>query len=106
MRRLAILAALAITLSACMTAVTPAGAQIEIVTAARKEQCTSLGIVAATEAMGNSMTGDAMSAMNKVRNRAAAQGGNAMFIISSTSTIYATTVTAEALKCPPRTVNQ
>jgi len=86
----------------CSTALTPTGAQIEIATEARKAQCTSLGIVTASEMMGNTMAGDAESAMNKVRNSVAAKGGNAMFLLSTTSTKDGTTVTAEALQCPPR----
>ena len=37
--------------------------------------------------------------MNKARNAVAEAGGNAMRIISADSNEYATTVTAEALKC-------
>lgn len=88
-------------LTGCSTTLTPGGGNVEIVTEARKAQCTSLGIVTGSEMMGNTMAGDAESAMNKVRNRVAAKGGNGMFVISSTSTEAGTTVTAEALKCPP-----
>jgi hypothetical protein len=90
-------------LTACATApLTPAGARIEIATEARKAQCTSLGIVSDSEMWASSMGADAESAMNKVRNSVAAKGGNAMFIISTTSTHDGTGVTAEALQCPPK----
>jgi len=89
--------------TACATApLTPTGARVEIATEARKAQCTSLGIVTDSEMMSITMGADAESAMNKVRNSVAAKGGNAMFIISTTSTKDGTAVTAEALQCPPR----
>ena len=49
--------------------------------------------------MGSDYGADAQSAMNKARTAVAEAGGNAMHIISTDSNEYATTVTAEALKC-------
>jgi PBP1b-binding outer membrane lipoprotein LpoB len=90
----------ALLLSACMASLTPQGAMVQPVTDAQKERaCEFVTIVTASESMGSSTAADAQSAMNKIRNAVAKEGGNGMRIISTTTNEFATTVTAEALKC-------
>ena len=95
---IAVLAALGVT--ACMATLTPQGAQVRPVTAAQKDrECRFVAVVTAEESMGASTAGDAESAMNKARNKVAAAGGNAMLVISVSTTAASTTVVAEALRC-------
>jgi len=92
------LASLGVT--ACMATLTPQGAQVRPVTAAQKDRdCRFVSVVTAEESMGASTAGDAESAMNKARNKVAAAGGNAMLVISVSTTDASTTVVAEALTC-------
>jgi hypothetical protein len=87
-------------LAGCAAGLSQQGATVQPVTATQKEQhCQFLAIVAAEESMGWGRGGDAKGAMNKVRNQVAQAGGNAMHIISTTSTDASTTVVAEALRC-------
>lgn len=83
-----------------MATLTPQGALVQSVTDAQRERaCDFLTIVTAAESNGLSTADDAQSAMNKIRNSVAEIGGNAMRILSTTTTQEATTVTAEALNC-------
>jgi hypothetical protein len=95
---IALLAAFGAT--ACMATLTPQGSQVRPVTAAQKDRdCRFVSVVTAEESMGSSTAGDAESAMNKTRNKVAAAGGNAMLVISVSTTSASTTVVAEALSC-------
>lgn len=86
--------------AACMATLTPQGAQVRPVTAAQKDRsCRFIAVVTAEESMGSSTAGDAESAMNKVRNKVADAGGNALLVISVSTTAASTTVVAEALSC-------
>ena len=83
-----------------MASLTPQGSAVRPVTAAQKDRdCQFVAVVAASESMGASTGGDAQSAMNKLRNKVAAAGGNAMLVISTNSDMFSSTVVAEALKC-------
>jgi len=99
-KRFLFLAAVATSNVGCMASLTPAGASVRPVTASQKDRdCDFITMVTASEEMGSSSGGDAQSALNKVRNKIAAAGGNAMLIVSTNTATYSTTVVAEALKC-------
>jgi hypothetical protein len=94
------LSLLTIILISCVTTLSSGGARIRTVTDDQKECCCEfITIVTASEEFGLNQGMDAESAMNKVRNKIALLGGNAMSIISINSTEWGTIVTAEALKC-------
>ena len=61
--------------------------------------CEYISIVTASEEFGITTGMEARSAMNKVRNKAAESGGNAIRIIDIDSGLWGSTVVAEALKC-------
>lgn len=91
----------------CSTALTQQGASVQPVTEKQKEEhCRFITIVTGEESMGMNRAGDAQSAMNKVRNKVASAGGNAMRIISTTTDNSSTTVVAEALSCSGLTSQQ
>lgn len=84
----------------CMATLTPQGQSVRVVTAAQKEaSCRYVGLVTASQSLGLTTGGDAQSALNGVRNRAAALGANAILIVSTDSDAIGTTVVAEALDC-------
>jgi len=90
----------------CSTQLTKEGSDIRIVSDAESSECSSLGVVKGVESMGINMKGDRDSAMNIARNIAGELGANAIKIISVDTTDERTVVTAEALKCPGRSVTE
>ena len=68
---------------------------IRPITNEQKQDARYLGIVTGSFSFGWSSAGDAEAAMNEVRNKAAELGGNAIYIVSSDSNPFTTTVVAE-----------
>ncbi len=100
MRSTASLCVLSFTLAGCMASLTPEGQSVRVVTAAEKDRsCRYLGMVTASESMGAHTAGDAESALNKARNKAARLGANAILLVSTSTNPFNTTVVAEALTC-------
>lgn len=89
--------AIAISMTGCATALTPAGSKITLATPSQKEKCRSLGVVVATQKIGQDK---AASAMNAALNMVAERGGDSLYVVSS-STDWAdgSSVVGEALKC-------
>ena len=87
-------------LVSCATTLTREGALIRPVTERQKECCCEyISLITASEEWGINQAADAESAINQSLNKAAALGGNAIYIITVSQSIWGTTVTAEALKC-------
>lgn len=91
-----ICAALAL-LAGCATTLTDAAQKVQIVTAAQKEKCQTIKLVTFNQRLGPDKPGNAMKA---ALNEAAAAGGNAFYVVS-TSTDWAegASVIGEALHC-------
>ena len=87
-------------LNSCAVNLSTAGKEIRIVSSDMKDCCCeSLGIVSGSWGMGMSQGMDAESSYNQVRNDVAKLGGNAFWVITSSTNEYASQVQAEALKC-------
>ena len=84
-------------LGGCATQLTTEGSSVRLVD--DKDTCEYRGIVAGSNAWGTSTADDAEGAMNDLRNRAAAIGANAVYIMNIDSDKDSTTVVAEALIC-------
>jgi hypothetical protein len=81
----------------CATQLTTEGSSVRLVD--DKDNCEYRGIVAGSNALGVSTADDAEGAMNDLRNKAAAIGANAVYIMNIDSDIDSTTAVAEALIC-------
>lgn len=87
-------------LTSCVTSLTPGGKSVEVVTDAQKERaCRSISVIAEGSTWAANDTRDAERAMNKVRNRAAELGGNAIRILKTETGPVTTIVTVEVLNC-------
>lgn len=91
-----ICAALA-TLAGCAIPLTPAAQKVQIVTAGQKEKCQTLKLVTFNQRLGPDKPGNAMKA---ALNEAAAAGGNAFYVVSTSSDwAEGASVVGEALRC-------
>jgi uncharacterized protein YbjQ (UPF0145 family) len=86
-------------LTGCVTALTTGGAQVRIVSEQERAACKFIGTVSGSMSLGARTAGDADSALNEARNKAANLGANAIRIINMDSNEYVSTATAEALRC-------
>jgi uncharacterized protein YbjQ (UPF0145 family) len=82
-------------LTGCATVGTEAGYAVRPITNEQKINAKYLGIVTGSFSFGWSTAEDADGALNEVRNKAAELGGNAIYIVSSDSDSFTTTVVAE-----------
>jgi hypothetical protein len=91
-----ICAALAL-LAGCATSLTDAGQKVQIVTAAQKEKCQTIKLVTFNQRLGPDKPGNAMKS---ALNEAAAAGGNAFYVVSTSSDwAEGASVVGEALRC-------
>lgn len=91
-----ICAALA-TLAGCATPLTDAAQKVQIVTAIQKEKCQTIKLVTFNQRLGPDKPGNAMkSALNET----AATGGNALYVVSTSSDwAEGASIVGEALRC-------
>jgi 2-phospho-L-lactate guanylyltransferase (CobY/MobA/RfbA family) len=84
-------------LAGCATSLTDAAGKVQIVTAAQKEKCQTMKLVTVNQRLGPDKPGNAMKS---ALNEAAAAGGNAFYVVS-TSLDWAegASVVGEALRC-------
>jgi len=86
-------------LAACAAELTASGQSVRQISLNKADTCDFLGPVNGSESMGIDEAMDMTSAFNKVRNAAAAMGGNS-FVVSSSNTSFASTVVqADVYKC-------
>lgn len=88
-----------ILLSACTTELTPEAAKVRRIPASLDGKCEFLGPVKGVEHFGMSVSEDAESALNQVRNAVASIGGNAFTLTSTASTLDGTIFLADAYLC-------
>ena len=81
----------------CATPLTDAAQKVQIVTAAQKEKCQAIKLVTFNQRLGPDKPGNAMkSALNET----AAVGGNAFYVVSTSSDwAEGASVVGEALRC-------
>ncbi|MDJ0938122.1 MAG: DUF4156 domain-containing protein [Woeseiaceae bacterium] len=96
MLRLSLFTAVVLT-AGCATQLTEEGSSVQLITDAA--ECESLGTVSASNTMAMTPSQDADGAMNRLRNKAAEMGANAVRIIDVSSAPEGTTAIAEALNC-------
>jgi hypothetical protein len=85
------------TLTGCATPLTPAAEKVQIATAAQKEKCQTIKLVTFNQRLGPNKPGNAMKA---ALNEAAAAGGNAFYVVSTSSDwAEGASVVGEALRC-------
>jgi uncharacterized protein YbjQ (UPF0145 family) len=84
-------------LTGCATALTPQGAAIVMVD--NQHDCSFIGSVTGSNAMGMGRAHDADGALNEMRNKASQMGANAVQVISITSNSNDTVAIGKALKC-------
>ncbi|MFS2015035.1 hypothetical protein ACEN88_00470 [Massilia sp. CT11-108] len=84
-------------LAGCATPLTDAAQKVQIVTAAQKEKCQTIKLVTFNQRLGPDKPGNAMkSALNET----AAAGGNAFYVVSTSSDwAEGASVVGEALRC-------
>lgn len=86
-------------LAACSTELSQEGRYVRQISLHKADTCKFLGPVTGSESMGIDEAMDTTSAFNKMRNAVAQNGGNA-FVVSSSSTTYASTVVqVDAYRC-------
>ncbi|WP_426117256.1 hypothetical protein [Massilia sp. PWRC2] len=84
-------------LTGCATSLTGAAEKVQIVTAAQKEKCKTVKLVTFNQRIGSDKPGNAMKS---ALNEAAAAGGNAFYVVSSSSDwAEGASVVGEALQC-------
>ena len=83
----------------CSIDITKEGSKVRLVSEQERNSCSFVGVVTGSMDMGVSTGHDAESAMNEVRNKVAALGGNGLRVLNIDSDFVATTVTGEALNC-------
>jgi hypothetical protein len=84
----------------CATQMTAEGAQVRQITPAETQYCRFVSLVEGANYLGNTMDHDRAGALNEVRNKVAALGGNAFVIAGGGSAPIGTFVQAEAYACP------
>lgn len=84
-------------LAGCSTTLTGAAEKVQIVTAAQKEKCQTIKLVTFNQRLGPDKPGNAMKA---ALNETAAVGGNAFYVVSTSSDwAEGASVVGEALRC-------
>lgn len=84
-------------LAGCATPLTDAAQKVQIVTAAQKEKCQTVKLVTFNQRLGPDKPGNAMKA---ALNETAAAGGNAFYVVSTSSDwAEGASVIGEALRC-------
>lgn len=83
----------------CATPLTPSGNAIVVIDRQSDYKCSFVGTVTGSSMSGWDTAQDAEGAVNRLRNRAADMGGNAVRIGNMDSGLSGTTVVGEVLKC-------
>lgn len=99
MKNIILLASLVTILVGCSINITKEGNKVRLVSEQERNNCSFVGVVTGSMAMGASTGHDAESAINEARNRVARLGGNGLRLLNTDSDAIATTVTGEALRC-------
>lgn len=96
-----LLLAFCVTTSASACVVTGTGGSLlRTVTAAQRDRdCSLLGVVVGSEPRVARASNETEAAMTQVRRQVLALGGNALHVLSNTTTGEVRTITAEALSC-------
>lgn len=87
-------------LAACTTELSQEATKVRRIPAAINSGCSFLGPVSGAEYMGMSISDDAESALNQVRNKVAEMGGNSYVINGSSTTYEGSIYQADAYLCP------
>ncbi len=93
-------ALVAIACAACTAQLTEGGARVRTVPPEAAPRCRALGTVEGTGANGATAADNELAATNDARNRAAKLGANALVVTQRTSSMWRSTVRAEAYACP------
>ncbi|MGB1895091.1 MAG: DUF4156 domain-containing protein, partial [Candidatus Puniceispirillaceae bacterium] len=86
-------------LSACVTELSNQGSMVAEMSGRDIAACSHLGVIDVSEGMTWSVADDRRSALNKLRNEVAMRGGNAFVINDRFTTVYNTSIQADAYKC-------
>lgn len=98
--RAVILSALTIALAGCSTELTQDAFTVRQLPLSSAEKCKFLGPVSGAEYFAWTTSGDAESALNKVRNEVAKRGGNGFVLTQTISSDDGTVTHADAYRCP------
>jgi hypothetical protein len=90
----------AIGVAGCASQLTQAGARVRQVQPESVTRCQQLGAVSGSHANAASVSDNELAALDDVRNRVAALGGNAFAVTSRTSSMWRAVVQADAYLCP------
>jgi hypothetical protein len=91
------MAMLAISLAGCAVPLTPDAEKIRLVTSSQKESCERIKLITFNQRLGPDKPGNAMKS---ALNEAAAAGGNAFYLVSSSvDWAEGASVVGEALRC-------
>jgi hypothetical protein len=100
MRRLVIAAVLSIQLTGCTAPMTEEGLQVRQINADAATPCEFLGVVEGSENFAWTIAGDRRNALNKVRNKVAAMGGNCYVLTQTNTDGFGSNTQADAYLCP------
>ena len=86
--------------AACTAQLTQSGARVRTIPPEAAPRCRALGTVEGTGRNGASAADNEFLATNDARNRAAELGANALVVTQRSSTMWRTSVRADAYACP------
>ena len=97
--RVLIISALALFVAGCSTELSQEAYSVRQLSLVSAEKCNFLGPVSGAEYFAWTTSGDAQSALNKVRNEVARRGGNAFVLTQTVSNDDGTVTHADAYRC-------
>ena len=100
MKWMAGMAVAATLMAGCAMPLTGARGRIREIQTETASRCKFLGVVEGAERTGWSMSDDQLGAMNDVRRRVSAMGGNAFLLTHGTVDLVRAVVRADAYRCP------
>ena len=99
MRKLSVIAILALTILGCVATPADESKAVRTIDHDSDYKCEYLGFVSGSGPMGWTTAHDAEGAMNEVQNEAARLGANAIRVINIDSNVATTVIVADAYKC-------
>jgi len=100
MKKLLILASVAIITSSCAMELTNEGRMVREIQPDWATKCKFLGVIDASEGGGWDLADDRRGALNNIRNQVSYMGGNGFVLSQSTSSGLHTQIQADAYNCP------
>ena len=88
-----------LTVSGCVTSLTPQASRMKPITEAQSENCQFIKTFSGGEGGRGSIGRNSRGALNKGLNDAAQAGANSYYVVSSTATGFGTSVIVQSYRC-------